>query len=394
VASGAGSNLLDLQVGGSSKFKVDKDGVTTLFGAFNTCTLKISQSGETNGFGPYGSNAILAYANGARTMLLGYGGGFTDLRLTAAHRFGWTSDAFSAAAVLDAIIVRDAAGIIAQRNDLNGQTFRVYNSTDATPATNFDRATFGWTSNILRIGTENGGTYTTARAINFIVSGNVAMTLPVAGGATIQGLTVGRGGGASDRNSAFGVNALATNTTGLANVAIGTAAVYVCSTGDANTGIGEYALYLTNGSYNTGIGWHSLYGQMTGQKSTSIGSRAGEFISGGSTSLITVNQGVFLGADTKALADNSTNEIVIGYNVTGKGSNTSTVNNTSATLTKINGTSAHVLDVTGTIRLSPPASVTPANNGELMVEATSNTSLTLRLRGSDGVVRSVSLTLA
>ena len=37
---------------------------------------------------------------------------------------------------------------------------------------------------------------------------------------------------------------------------------------------------------------------------------------------------------------------------------------------------------------------TPANNGELVFERTSNTSLTLRLRGTDGVVRSVALTLA
>lgn len=40
------------------------------------------------------------------------------------------------------------------------------------------------------------------------------------------------------------------------------------------------------------------------------------------------------------------------------------------------------------------ASVTPANNGELMVQATSNTSLTFKYKGSDGTVRSASLALA
>lgn len=44
--------------------------------------------------------------------------------------------------------------------------------------------------------------------------------------------------------------------------------------------------------------------------------------------------------------------------------------------------------------LLPAASATPANNGELVFEHTSNTSLTLRLKGTDGVVRSVALTLA
>jgi hypothetical protein len=36
----------------------------------------------------------------------------------------------------------------------------------------------------------------------------------------------------------------------------------------------------------------------------------------------------------------------------------------------------------------------PPAKGDLVVEATSDTSLTLKYRGSDGVVRSVSLTLA
>lgn len=44
--------------------------------------------------------------------------------------------------------------------------------------------------------------------------------------------------------------------------------------------------------------------------------------------------------------------------------------------------------------LTPPASVTPANNGEVMFQLTSNTSLTFKVKGSDGVVRSASLTLA
>lgn len=44
--------------------------------------------------------------------------------------------------------------------------------------------------------------------------------------------------------------------------------------------------------------------------------------------------------------------------------------------------------------LLPSASKTPANNGELVVEATSNTSVTIKLKGSDGTVRSVALTLS
>ena len=42
----------------------------------------------------------------------------------------------------------------------------------------------------------------------------------------------------------------------------------------------------------------------------------------------------------------------------------------------------------------PAASATPANNGDLTFEATSNTSVTVKLKGSDGTVRSAVLTLA
>lgn len=45
------------------------------------------------------------------------------------------------------------------------------------------------------------------------------------------------------------------------------------------------------------------------------------------------------------------------------------------------------------LTLTPSASVTPTNNGELVIQATSNTSLTFKYKGSDGTVRSASLTL-
>jgi hypothetical protein len=38
--------------------------------------------------------------------------------------------------------------------------------------------------------------------------------------------------------------------------------------------------------------------------------------------------------------------------------------------------------------------VTPASNGDLVIEQTSDTSITFKMRGSDGTVRSASLTLA
>ena len=54
----------------------------------------------------------------------------------------------------------------------------------------------------------------------------------------------------------------------------------------------------------------------------------------------------------------------------------------------------YALDVNGSFGCTPGSSVTPADNGDLVIEATSNTSLTFRYKGSDGTVRSASLTLS
>jgi hypothetical protein len=54
----------------------------------------------------------------------------------------------------------------------------------------------------------------------------------------------------------------------------------------------------------------------------------------------------------------------------------------------------HKLDVDGPLQITPGSSVIPTNNGDVVFQLTSNTSLTIKAKGSDGVVRSVSLTLA
>lgn len=59
-------------------------------------------------------------------------------------------------------------------------------------------------------------------------------------------------------------------------------------------------------------------------------------------------------------------------------------------------TFANALKLAGTanIPLTPSSSETPASNGDLVVEATNNTTLTFRLKGSDGTVRSGTITLS
>lgn len=52
------------------------------------------------------------------------------------------------------------------------------------------------------------------------------------------------------------------------------------------------------------------------------------------------------------------------------------------------------LDVNGAIGFAPGSSVTPVDNGDVVIEATNNTTLTFKLKGSDGTVRTGDITLS
>lgn len=54
----------------------------------------------------------------------------------------------------------------------------------------------------------------------------------------------------------------------------------------------------------------------------------------------------------------------------------------------------YLLDVNGAIGFTPGASVTPVDNGDIVFEATNNTTFTIKMKGSDGTVRSGTVTLA
>jgi hypothetical protein len=172
---------------------------------------------------------------------------------------------------------------------------------------------------------------------------------------TAVGLDAMRNSTTSTGNNAFGVNALFSNTTGNSNTAIGVSsltsnttassntAVGVSSltsntTGTTNTAIGVSALQSnTTGNNNTANGVGSLQNNTTGNANTALGRDSGRFITGGVTTNTITNNSIFLGYNTRAAADNQTNQIVIGYQETGLGSNTTIIGNTSTTLTALRG---------------------------------------------------------
>ena len=193
---------------------------------------------------------------------------------------------------------------------------------------------------------------------------------------TVNGLTIGRGNNSISTNTAIGSGALSQTTTGAYNTAVGQQALYRLSTTSNNTAIGNSAGMYNVGSNNTAIGYNALTGQSgytndgsyniavgvgAMQKATSaknnvtIGSGAllnneiGNYnvalgyIAGqsygvaGTSNLTTINQSVLIGQAARPLANSSTNEIVIGYNVVGNGSNTVTIGTASNTANYFTG---------------------------------------------------------
>jgi hypothetical protein len=94
--------------------------------------------------------------------------------------------------------------------------------------------------------------------------------------ATLNGLTVGKGGGAVSTNTAVGASALTTNSTGAYNTVIGYNAGYDSSTAQYNTYVGANCATQTNtGSNNSALGYQALRSNTTGSYNTATGYQAG-----------------------------------------------------------------------------------------------------------------------
>jgi hypothetical protein len=158
---------------------------------------------------------------------------------------------------------------------------------------------------------------------SLVVNGSSSLSgsLNVSSSITVEGITVGRGGGSMSSNTVVGNGAGQANTTGDVNVFIG------INAGNSNT----------TGTNNTLVGALSGYNNTTGGNNVFIGRNAARYIANGSTSATVINNSIFIGLGTKPLADIQNNQIVIGYDATGLGSNTTVLGNSSTTTTAIYG---------------------------------------------------------
>ena len=139
-----------------------------------------------------------------------------------------------------------------------------------------------------------------------------------------------------NNNTAIGASSMS-NVTGNNNTAVGQTAGRDIGAGDNNTAFGYQTLLLGSGDNNTALGARALLSLTTGFENVAIGHAAGRFITGGVTLNTTSNTSIYIGKNTRPLADGGVNEIVIGDRVTGHGSNTVVIGNDSITKTTLKG---------------------------------------------------------
>jgi len=144
-----------------------------------------------------------------------------------------------------------------------------------------------------------------------------AKKLDVSGDASINSLTVGRGGGNQNTSVAVGYLALvASNTNG-----------YI-------TALGHYALNLATGADNLGVGAQAGRSITTGSSNVVVGGAAGYY----PTALDTGTGNTCIGQNACTSANNSVNQSVIGNGATGKGNNTAFIGGSSGAYNGANTT--------------------------------------------------------
>jgi hypothetical protein len=165
TASAFGSQFLQFSIAGVPQVRFQRN--------FSTPVLYFGNS--DTGIGS-SSTTLSVYANGGATASFGAGGGGMNLRSDSPYSWASSTNLTSAN---DLSLFRDAADTLAQRRTTNPQVFRIYNT--YTDASNHERGFMRWSSNVLQIGTEKGGTGS-ARALEFQTDGVTRMTIAGSGG--------------------------------------------------------------------------------------------------------------------------------------------------------------------------------------------------------------------
>ena len=174
---------------------------------------------------------------------------------------------------------------------------------------------------------------------NFSIGSNNLISNTSGDQNTAVGHNVLRDNTTGGRNAGFGTNALRNNISGNSNMAIGVGSLQNCTDCIGNVAIGRESLELTttNANDNVAIGYSALYNNTTGDRNVAIGSSAGIGIYPDTKANTTGINNIYIGYQSVGSSSGNTNEIIIGGNAIGNGSNSVTIGNSSITKTILNG---------------------------------------------------------
>jgi hypothetical protein len=156
------------------------------------------------------------------------------------------------------------------------------------------------------------------------------------------------------------------NTTGNANTFVGLSAGQENTTGTGNVVVGMIAGQLnTTGNDNSVVGYLALNANVGGSLNSVFGRDAGRYIANKSTAATVLNNSIMIGYRTSPLADSQTNQIVIGHDAIGLGSNTTVIGNSSTTITGLYG-NIRLVSGMGT---APASATATGTTGDIAVTA-------------------------
>lgn len=171
----------------------------------------------------------------------------------------------------------------------------------------------------------------TTNASNTILGYGSGSSISTGSSNTILGLASGSSLTTGDNNAIIGDGAGVSLVSGYQNTFVGHSSGHFTTSGD-NTFVGNYSgLNNNTGNHNTFLGSFAGDHNTDGSNNVFFGYLAGSYFTGSSSQNLHSNNSVVIGVNSYPLAANGTNEIAIGYNSIGHGSNTATWGNTSIT---------------------------------------------------------------
>jgi hypothetical protein len=163
AASGFAGNLLDLQVNGTSSFRVGSSGaITSPSISLGNCSISLA-----NSFGP--ANGVGVQVNGVLKFRFNDDSGAVRFGLASNALLQWNASDNASLGNPSLILARDAADTLAQRRATNAQTFRCYGT--FTDASNYVRAALSSTSTAVTLAAETAGTGADDIPLNLTAAG-------------------------------------------------------------------------------------------------------------------------------------------------------------------------------------------------------------------------------